>query len=164
MDLNAIESVVDAIDALVDDQMANYDNRSGYDHNVNQAVCALCGGAWHGTKWTPTGSEWLDDTSCRTIGCPGAYATGPQRIRFRHGRGWPLRLGKRIGQGYITTIVVGAGVGHVRDRSGRPPSFQFYNEIPDGFVEVGHIDEDAPWIDPALWSGQPPTAVRRVTR
>jgi hypothetical protein len=42
--------IVDEIDELVDWQMSNYDQRSGYDHNVNQSKCphAWCPEAWHG--------------------------------------------------------------------------------------------------------------------
>lgn len=35
--------ILDAIDELVDEQMANFDNRSGYNHNVNQIECRICG-------------------------------------------------------------------------------------------------------------------------
>lgn len=97
---NPEQPVIDAIDQLVNDQMANYHNRSGYDHNVNQETCTLCGGTWHGIKWAPTGRQWLDDTSRRSIGCPGAHATGPQRIRFRRSQRQP-RLGIKPGALWI---------------------------------------------------------------
>ncbi|MEV6219859.1 hypothetical protein [Nocardia sp. NPDC051833] len=46
--------IVDAIDELVDWQMSNYGNRSGYDHNINQATCphAWCDADWHGLAIT----------------------------------------------------------------------------------------------------------------
>lgn len=43
--------IIDQIDALVDEQLANYDNRSGYDHSVNQERCR-CGRDWHGLPIT----------------------------------------------------------------------------------------------------------------
>ncbi len=47
--MTADRDVVDEIDALVDWQMANYDQRSGYDKNVNQAKCPQpwCKRDWH---------------------------------------------------------------------------------------------------------------------
>ncbi|NKU91702.1 hypothetical protein [Prescottella equi] len=44
--------VIDDIDALVDEQMAGYRDRSGYDHNVNQDRCWHCGEDWHGLAIT----------------------------------------------------------------------------------------------------------------
>ncbi|OZE04349.1 hypothetical protein CH249_25790 [Rhodococcus sp. 05-2255-3B1] len=43
--------IIDQIDALVDEQLANYNNRSGYDHNINQERCR-CGRDWHGLPIT----------------------------------------------------------------------------------------------------------------
>ena len=40
--------IIDRIDALVDEQLANYENRSGYDHDVNQEQCGHCWRDWHG--------------------------------------------------------------------------------------------------------------------
>jgi hypothetical protein len=39
-------AVLDAIDALVDEQLQQ--ESSGYDHNINQDRCAHCGEGWHG--------------------------------------------------------------------------------------------------------------------
>ncbi|AII06256.1 MULTISPECIES: hypothetical protein [Rhodococcus] len=44
--------LVDRIDRLVHDQLAHHDNRSGYDSNVNQALCPHCGREWHGLAIT----------------------------------------------------------------------------------------------------------------
>ena len=44
--------LVDRIDRLVHDQLANHDNRSGHDSNVNQDPCPHCGRAWHGLAIT----------------------------------------------------------------------------------------------------------------
>ncbi len=42
---NREQSVLDEIDALVDEQLQQ--TRSGYDHNVNQQRCRICGGDTH---------------------------------------------------------------------------------------------------------------------
>lgn len=44
--------IVDRIDELVNDQLANYGNRSGYDNNVNQDLCPHCDREWHGLRIT----------------------------------------------------------------------------------------------------------------
>ncbi|MFC4128971.1 hypothetical protein [Nocardia rhizosphaerae] len=46
--------IVDAIDELVDWQMSQYENRSGYDRNVNQVTCphVWCDADWHGLAIT----------------------------------------------------------------------------------------------------------------
>ncbi|WP_094359941.1 hypothetical protein [Mycobacterium marinum] len=44
--------IVDRIDELVNQQLANYPNRSGYDHNIDQNTCPHCGREWHGLKIT----------------------------------------------------------------------------------------------------------------
>ncbi|SIJ52051.1 Uncharacterised protein [Mycobacteroides abscessus subsp. bolletii] len=106
MTRNHEQDVIDAIDALVDEQMA------GGEHAHRQRAkaagtadrCALCGGAWHGEPWTGVDHEHLGrydrHDHGRTIGCPGANATGPQRIRWRHqrpGANWLERNGFRPG-------------------------------------------------------------------
>lgn len=49
---NPETAVLDEIDALVDQQMASYGQRSGYDRNVNQSRCPHCPESWHGLKIT----------------------------------------------------------------------------------------------------------------
>ncbi|QOH59847.1 hypothetical protein [Rhodococcus rhodochrous] len=44
--------IVDAIDALVDEQLERYDTRSGYDYNVGVDKCWHCGEDWHGLPIT----------------------------------------------------------------------------------------------------------------
>lgn len=44
--------IIDEIDELVDDQMSNYDNRTGWDHNINQNTCPNCNEPWHGLAIT----------------------------------------------------------------------------------------------------------------
>lgn len=48
------DDVLDAIDDLVDAQLAQYDRRSGYDHNVNQDLCRICGETAHTLPITET--------------------------------------------------------------------------------------------------------------
>lgn len=46
--------IVDAIDELVDEQLAGYSQHSGYDFNINQDKCphGWCQEPWHGLKIT----------------------------------------------------------------------------------------------------------------
>lgn len=55
-------AVIDAIDALVDEQLQQ--EKSGYDHNINQTHCSLCRSQWHGLA---------------ADGCPGAFASDGER-------------------------------------------------------------------------------------
>lgn len=64
---NPERDVIDAIDALVDEQLAQ--EASGYDHNLNQPKCELCRGEWHGIP--------------STMRCPGAHATPEQVAAFK---------------------------------------------------------------------------------
>lgn len=103
MTRNREQDVIDAIDALVDEQMAG-----GEHAHLERAQagtsdrCALCGGAWHGDRWDGVDHEHLGEYDQhhhgRTLGCPGANATGPQRIRWRHedrGARWLAQHGFR---------------------------------------------------------------------
>lgn len=92
--------IIDDIDALVDEQMDGYDNRSGYDHNVNQDRCWHCGEDWHGLtiteemrrmrRWgeVDAGYRYAEDES--PVRCPGSEFIGPwatprQLDRIRNG-------------------------------------------------------------------------------
>ncbi|WP_052314097.1 hypothetical protein [Nocardia thailandica] len=80
--------IVDEIDELVDWQMSQYDNRSGYDHNVNQTTCPhpWCHADWHGLAITRRMQlmrrlgyvdpeyRYADDTS--PVVCPGSTFDG----------------------------------------------------------------------------------------
>lgn len=81
----ADRDIVDDIDALVDEQLQQ--ERSGYDHNVNQELCPHCGRHWHGLPLTaevammyaagiydPTYSVDSDDSP---VVCPGSTFIGP---------------------------------------------------------------------------------------
>ncbi|SHP53561.1 hypothetical protein [Mycobacteroides abscessus] len=103
---NCEQDVIDAIDALVDEQMAG--GEQAHRQRAQAAGpgdrCALCGGAWHGEPWTGVDHEHLGrydrHDHGRVYGCPGANATGPQRIRWRHedrGAQWLAQHGFRTG-------------------------------------------------------------------
>lgn len=65
------QNVLDAIEELVNDQLQH--EASGYDHNINQDRCELCGGQWHGLTGTGSGDHGTDPVTAH--GCPGAFAT-----------------------------------------------------------------------------------------
>lgn len=79
--------IIDEIDALVDEQLSGYSERSGYDYNVNQDRCGHCHREWHGLKITEriesmaaqvTYDEdyrYADDDS--EVLCPGSSFIGP---------------------------------------------------------------------------------------
>ena len=86
-DLAQPVDIIDQIDELVNDQLANYGNRSGYDHNVSQEKCWRCHREWHGLAITEriagmyaartydeNYSYAADDTR---IVCPGSDFIGP---------------------------------------------------------------------------------------
>ncbi|MDO3233678.1 hypothetical protein [Mycobacteroides abscessus] len=90
MQHNEFNRVIDQIDALVDEQMAGgeYAAISRAEAVVTGVDrCALCGGDWHGSPWTGVDRDHLGEydqhNHGRSVGCPGAFATGPQRIRYR---------------------------------------------------------------------------------
>lgn len=95
--------IIDAIDSLVDDQLAGYSDRSGYDHNVNQDRCWNCDGEWHGLAITERmrRMRWLgqvdpdyrfaDDDS--RIYCPGSDVAGPVRGSRRSRTSWTITVG-----------------------------------------------------------------------
>lgn len=106
MTRNREQDVIDAIDALVEEQMAG--GEQAHRQRAQAAGpgdrCALCGGAWHGEPWTGVDHEHLGrydrHDHGRVYGCPGANATGPQRIRWRHedrGARWLAQHGFRTG-------------------------------------------------------------------
>jgi hypothetical protein len=73
-----IDRLVAEIDKLIDEELA----RGPRDGDVGQAICALCGGDWHGA---PADA----DTACehhRTETCPGAFATAEEREHWRRPR------------------------------------------------------------------------------
>lgn len=110
--INPEQDVIDAIDALVDEQMAGgeiaHRDRA---RAVNTDRCKLCGGGWHGEAWTGIDyahlGEYDQHDHGRLVGCPGASATtGPQRIQWRWSR-------SRVRTG--TLQMVGPGEGYTID-------------------------------------------------
>lgn len=79
--------IIDEIDALVDEQLSGYHDRSGYDYNVNQDRCHHCEREWHGLKITARiesmaahvaydeDYRYADDDS--EVLCPGSSFIGP---------------------------------------------------------------------------------------
>lgn len=82
-----MSDIIDEIDALVDEQLGGYSERSSYDYNVNQDRCGHCHREWHGLKITERiesmaahvaydeGYRYADDDS--EVLCPGSSFIGP---------------------------------------------------------------------------------------
>ena len=100
--------IVDQIDELVNDQLANYPQRSGYDFPVNQEKCGHCGREWHGLKITRRMEEmrrrgrfdesyrYGDDDS--EVLCEGSEFIGPMKCSGRVMTEHEIRqLGQRFG-------------------------------------------------------------------
>lgn len=97
--------IVDRIDELVNDQLANYGNRSGYDNNVNQDLCPHCDREWHGLRITARIEQmrsfghfdesyrYADDDS--EVLCEGSEFIGPMKYGPRQelGPGWGFVAG-----------------------------------------------------------------------
>ncbi|WP_100454916.1 hypothetical protein [Mycobacteroides abscessus] len=103
MQHNEFNRVIDQIDALVDEQMAGgeYAAISRAEAVVTGVDrCTLCGGDWHGSPWTGVDRDHLGEydrhSHGRALSCPGAFATGPQRIRYR----WRKRQ-RSVMQGWL---------------------------------------------------------------
>jgi hypothetical protein len=79
--------ICDQIDELVNDQLANYPQRSGYDFPVNQDKCWHCRRQWHGLKITARmemmrqagryDESYRYDTDDSSVICPGSEFIGP---------------------------------------------------------------------------------------
>lgn len=82
---NPEQDVIDEIDALVNDQLRH--EASGYDHNINQERCHLCGRPWHGLTGVGGTDEYGHARGA--AGCPGAFATDDET------RDWRTRMGRR---------------------------------------------------------------------
>lgn len=93
MTTNPEASVIDAIDALIDEQLAGGEYAAIERTETvvaDRDRCKLCSGAWHGSPWTGVDHDHLGEydrhSHGRAMRCPGAFATGPQRIRYRRER------------------------------------------------------------------------------
>jgi hypothetical protein len=78
---NPEDAVLDLIDQLVNEQLEQ--ESSGYDHNINQDRCALCGGDWHGTAAPDEAGPATGLDRQRIPDCPGALATDEQRGQWK---------------------------------------------------------------------------------
>jgi len=119
--------IIDEIDALVDEQLSRYDERTGYDYNVGIDKCPHCAGEWHGLPITEQVREMRayycgceecvahlaryraseDDSP---IWCPGSEFIGPwanqtQLRRIREGT-TTLEWGPAPGTWTIDPVVV----------------------------------------------------------
>lgn len=167
MTRNREQDVIDAIDALVDEQMA------GGEHAHRQRAqaagtgdrCALCGGAWHGEPWTGVDREHLgrydQHDHGRVYGCPGANATGPQRIRWRHedrGARWLAQHGFPTGGSRFVDQTASVAWTVDMVNAMRPPVPPWQLRLYEGIVRR-HSQEiqlpNAPAINPGSWGLQP---------
>ncbi|QDM56078.1 hypothetical protein SEA_SLEEPYHEAD_63 [Rhodococcus phage Sleepyhead] len=77
------DRIIDEIDALVDEQLSGYSERSGYDYNVNQQKCWHCGEDWHGLKITARMRE-MRDAFLYGCGCDLCQANGGVASDYRY--------------------------------------------------------------------------------
>lgn len=76
------QHVLDDIEALVNEELTH--TRSGYDRNINQEPCPVCGRNWHGlpgdgrfdviAEGTPGAESYRPAGNGGAKGCPGAFA------------------------------------------------------------------------------------------
>lgn len=164
MGVNPEQDVIDAIDALVDEQMAGgeiaHRDRARV---VNTDRCSLCGGAWHGDPWTGIDyahlGEYDQHDHGRRVGCPGASATtGPQRIRWRWTRS-RVRTGtfQMVGprESYTTADLM--GMRWSRDPL-QPPMVRFW----DGNFNLGPWGFDGSRAVLAIEAAPTTTRVQRL--
>lgn len=123
--------IVDAIDALVDEQLERYDTRSGYDYNVGVDKCWHCGEDWHGLPITEhmrkmrrngylePGYRYDEDTT--RVLCPGSNV----HTAGRPPAGWTIK--DILARPFVGTIPV-------TDLA--------------GFEPIGHLDRPIRFSDP----------------
>lgn len=85
-----IDGLVDEIDRLVDESLAGYGERSGYDYNLAEPICPHCGRDWHGIELTVeiarmygTGiydDSYRADQDDSPIVCRGSDFIGPMPV------------------------------------------------------------------------------------
>lgn len=86
----------DEITDIVDEQLARYDQRTGYDYSVSQPRCAHCGADEHHLaiteriddmrRWGMYDEAYRYDEDMSRIVCPGSFVPGPVGFRraFEH--------------------------------------------------------------------------------
>ncbi|MDO3023444.1 hypothetical protein [Mycobacteroides abscessus] len=152
MTTNPEQDVIDAIDALVDEQMAGgevaHRDRARI---VNSDRCSLCGGAWHGKTWTGIDyahlGEYDQHDHGRLVGCPGASATtGPQRIRWRWSRS-RVRTGtfQMVGPGEGYTVADLMGMRWSRDPL-QPPMVRFWDGNFNLIASTADLEDTPDWV------------------
>lgn len=152
MTTNPEQDVIDAIDALVDEQMAGgeiaHRDRARI---VNTDRCSLCGGAWHGETWTGIDyahlGEYDQHDHGRLVGCPGASATtGPQRIRWRWSRS-RVRTGtfQMVGPGDGYTVADLTGMRWSRDPL-QPPMVRFWDGNFNLIASTADLEDTPDWV------------------
>lgn len=85
------QQVLDDIEELVNEELTQ--TRSGYDHNINQEHCPVCGRNWHGlpgdgrfdviTEGTPGAESYRPAGNGGAKGCPGAFADEEEIAAWR---------------------------------------------------------------------------------
>jgi hypothetical protein len=85
------QHVLDRIEELVNEQVTR--TRSGYDHNINQEHCPVCGRNWHGlpgdgrfdviAEGTPGAESYRPAGNGGAKGCPGAFADEDEIAAWR---------------------------------------------------------------------------------
>lgn len=147
--------IVDAIDELVDWQMSNYENRSGYDHDVNQVDCphSFCREPWHGLAITRRMQQMrragyvdpeyrhADDNSA--ILCPGSDFDG-EFIPPGYDTSWTLPETEFPHDGTISELEAIHQLGLTGPRS---PEEAIYAAM----VLAGDLIAAATGIDPSAW-------------
>lgn len=124
--MNPEQNVIDAIDALVDEQLAE---GPVDDYSVNRYdKCALCKLDWHGLP---------DDTT----GCPGAYARGYQKRKYQARARW------RIATPYEDAVT------EVQRRMARAAAANFEREFLNSLSFTGQVYGEAEReLRPEEWS------------
>lgn len=129
--------IVDAIDALVDDQLERYDTRSGYDYNVGVDKCWHCGEDWHGLPIT---------THMRTMRRNGYLEPG---YRYDEDTTRVLCPGSNVhtaGRPPVVRAMKSDGVTlHARPLGGAIPVAYLA-----GFEPIGYLDRPIRFSDPGV--------------
>lgn len=161
--------IIDEIDALVDEQLSGFHDRSGYDYNVNQQNCWHCGREWHGlqittrmegmrrVRWYDENYRFAEDDS--QILCPGSHFIGPWAtksqlawIRSNNEKTLKLQTDLTLGKVFPGVTVYEPAVEDfsLADQT-IPPEMQFPREWPDYASTLRRILEIPNPFDPAAW-------------
>ncbi|SIN33602.1 hypothetical protein [Mycobacteroides abscessus] len=154
MTANPEQSVLDAINALVDEQMAGGEYAAERRAEViagDLDRCALCKGAWHGSPWTGVDHDHLGEydrhNHGRALSCPGAFATGPQRIRYRwqHHLRWPMR--RSMGREDVAARMFGNLGDPIRELVDGDPMQRCYRQLQAARDFIDALTGDGPALE-----------------